>query len=333
MASTGGLIDVHVHTIPAAYRDALIRASAGNRVPPDWSAEAHVEMMDRHGIGTCITSIAASWTFIPDPAEKRDLARRCNDFAAELVARRPSRFGAFAAIPLPDVDAAVKEVRYAFENLKLDGIGLFTSYNGRNLGDPAFDPVMQALNDYEAVVFIHPTDHPSADSVRIGVHNPLLEFVFDTTRAAVNLVLSASLDRFPRIRFILSHAGGTLPFIAWRIAELGTHQMTLPQFREQYPQPLLQRHSGEVTHDLFFSRFRRFYYDTALSPGPATFGSLTAVADPSRILFGSDWPYTPKPTTANMIDSLNAPGFLSEDQRASIDRGNALPLFPRLGPS
>lgn len=330
MARAAGRIDVHFHSVPPAFRDAIIEAALGPAIrTPTWTPELSLEVMDRNGIGSAITSISVPGTHFGDDAKARSLSRRCNDYSAEIISRWPKRFGAFAAVPLPDIEGACEEIRYALDVLKLDGIGLFTNYSGKHLGDPGFDPVLEILNDRAAVTFIHPTNHPSAQAVHLGVPGFLMEYLFDTTRAAVNLVLSGAMDRFPRIRFILSHAGGTLPYIAWRVSHIAWRQLAEPPFTERFPLPLIEQNSGQVSAELVLSRIRRFWYDTALSAGRQTFGALNAVADPGRILFGSDWPYAPETMTRDSIESLGAPGFLSEAQRSAVDRGNALQLFPR----
>ena len=331
MTQAAGRIDVHFHSVPPAFRDAITEAALGPAIrTPIWTPELSMEVMDRNGIGSAITSISVPGTHFGDDAKARSLSRRCNDYSAEIISRWPKRFGAFAAVPLPDLEGTCEEIRYALDVLKLDGIGLFTSYSGKHLGDPGFDPVLEVLNDYAAVTFIHPTNHPSGQAVHLGVPGFLMEYLFDTTRAAVNLVLSGAMDRFPRIRFILSHAGGTLPYIAWRVSHIAWRQLAEPPFSERFPLPLIEQNSGQISAELVLSRIRRFWYDTALSAGRQTFGALNAVADPGRILFGSDWPYAPETMTRDSIKALGAPGFLSEAQRAGVDRGNALQLFPRL---
>jgi len=217
--------------------------------------------------------------------------------------------------------------------LKLDGIGLLASYNGVYLGDPRFDPIFEVLNQRSAVVLIHPNNHPTTKMVREGINqgigNFLIEFLFDTTRAAVNLIFSDALDRFPNIRFILCHAGGTLPYVSWRLSEIISRQMTLPPWDTQYPSAFMQRYAGRVTPELVLAQFRRFWYETALSAGPQTFGSLKCVADPARILFGSDWPYCPDDMADDMIGALADPAMLDAGQRQAVERTNALSLFPR----
>jgi predicted TIM-barrel fold metal-dependent hydrolase len=319
-------IDVHFHTVPAPFRAALARAALPNVRAPDWSAELSLAMMDRTGIETAITSVSVPGTHLGDDGQARALSRACNEDAAALMARLPGRFGAFAALPLPDVDGACREARHALEVLKLDGIGLFSSYAGRHLGDP----VLEILDAHGAVAFIHPTSHPSGETVHIGMPGFLVEYPFDTTRAAINLVFSGALDRFPRIRFILSHAGGALPFLSWRIADIAARQLALAPFTERFPAAFIRANADGFDAETVMSRFRRFWYDTALCAGPQVMGALKEVADPARILFGSDWPYAPETMTQDSIAGLETPGMLDAGQKRAIARDNAAALFPRL---
>ncbi|GAA4342517.1 amidohydrolase family protein [Pigmentiphaga soli] len=322
-------IDVHFHTVPPAFVEAIRRDGINARTP-EWSPDLALSMMDRHGIAAAVTSLSVPGTHFGDDAKARVLTRQCNDYYAQCVAGHPDRFGAFGSTSLPDVEAACADVAYALDTLKLDGMGLLTNYAGKYLGHPDFDPVLQELDRREAVVLIHPTFPPYGQAVSIGVPPFLVEYLFETTRAATSLVFSGALDRFPRIRFILSHAGGTLPYAAWRIADIAWRQLAQEEHAAKYPLPLIEQERERMSLDTVLSRLRRFWYDTALSPGAQTLGALQAVADPSRILFGSDWPYAPETMTADSIASLSAAGLLTEAQRADVERNNALQLFPRL---
>lgn len=335
MPDNAGHIDVHCHFMPPAYRAAL--ASLGPTIrTPDWTAQGAVDFLDRHGFAAAVLSLSVPGVHLGDDAAARTLARRCNEDAAAYVQRHQGRLGAFATLPIPDVEGACDEACHALDMLKLDGIGLLASYDGTYLGDAAFDPILEVLDERSAVVLVHPNNHPSTRSVRDGISkgigNFLVEFLFDTTRAALNLLYSNSLDRFPRIRFILCHAGGTLPYVAWRIAEITARQMTVPPWDTQYPSPFMDRHTGKVTPELILSQLRRFWYETALSAGPQTFGSLNAVAAPDQILFGSDWPYCPDDMTTDMTRALDTETGSDPQRHAAITRGNALRLFPRLAP-
>jgi len=332
MAKDAARIDVHCHSMTPAYRTGIANLGPIIRTP-DWTPQAHIDFMDRHGIAASVPSLSVPGTHHGDDRKARELAHRCNEEAAEFVARHPRRLGAFATLPMPDVEGACEEARYALEVLKLDGVGLLASYNGTYLGDPGFDPVCEILHRHAAVALIHPNNHPSTRTVKQGIDkgigNFLVEFLFDTTRAAINLIFSDTLDRFPNIRFILCHAGGTLPFVSWRVAEIVSRQMTLPPWDTQYPSAFMRRHAGRITPQLVLSQFKRFWYETALAAGPQTFGSLQAVADPQRILFGSDWPYCPDDMTDDMIDALNDKNMLDAKELDAIERTNALSLFAR----
>jgi predicted TIM-barrel fold metal-dependent hydrolase len=332
MTGSAGRIDVHCHSMSPAYREAISRLGPTIRTP-DWTPQGAVAFLDRHGIATAVLSLSVPGAHLGDDAKARVLARRCNEEAAAYSQQYPKRLGAFATLPIPDVHGACEEAHHALDVLKLDGIGLLASYNGLYIGDPSFDPIFEILNERSAVVLVHPNNHPSTQSVREGINkgigNFLVEFLFDTTRAALNLIFSNSLERFPKIRFILCHAGGTLPYVAWRISEITARQMTGPPWDTQYPSSFMTQHAGKVTPDLILSQMRRFWYETALSAGPQTFGSLKAVAARDQILFGSDWPYCPDDMTDDMTGALSDPTMLDAHERAAIERGNALKLFPR----
>ena len=334
MPSRDGRIDVHCHSMTPAYREAISSLGPTIRTPA-WSTQAALDFLDRHGTAVAVLSLSVPGTHHGSDAKARSLARRCNEEAAEFVGRHPTRLGAYATLPVPDVKGACEEARHALDALKLDGIGLLASYDGKYLGDPAFDPLFEVLNERAAVVLIHPNNHPSTQVVRQGISkgmgNFLVEFLFDTTRAALNLLFSDTLERFPKVRIILCHAGGTLPYVAWRVSDIVSRQMTVPPWDEQYPSPFMRRHAGRVTAQLVLDQLRRFWYETALAAGPQTFGSLKAVAAPERILFGSDWPYCPDVMTEDMLAALGDETMIDAKQRGAIERGNALQLFPRFG--
>jgi predicted TIM-barrel fold metal-dependent hydrolase len=316
-----------------AYR-AAIQAIGGIIRTPDWSPDLALGHMDRHGIGTGILSLSTPGTHLGDDAKARDLARRVNEEAASYIAARPDRFGAFATLPLPDIEGACREAEYALDELKLDGVGLLANYEGAYLGQPQFDPVLEVLNKRNAVVLVHPNNHPTTHEIKHhispGIGNFIAEFLFDTTRAAMNLIFTDALHRFPNIRFILCHSGGTLPFIAWRIAEIAARQMNGPPWDTQYPSPYMARHKFAITQDQVLADVQKFYFETALSAGRQPLATTKEIAAPDHILFGSDWPYCPDDMTDDMIEARLNSGLFEPDQQAAIDRGNALKLFPRL---
>jgi predicted TIM-barrel fold metal-dependent hydrolase len=269
--------------------------------------------MEQNGIATAMTSISAPGVYFGDDAFARDLARRCNELSARLVQDHPGRFGAFAVLPLPDVDAALEELEYALDTLRLDGVALMTSVGGKYLGDPTFEPLFDEIDRRKVVVYTHPNVPPGFDALELVFPAPLIEFVFDTTRAATNLVLSGTLERHPDIRLILSHAGGAIPYIAGRIALADDN-------------PLV---SGNIPNGAI-AALERFYYDTALSATRYALPSLKMLADPTRILFGSDYPFAPEGVMGKTIRGLEAHGGFDSAAKSAIERDNAARLFPRL---
>jgi predicted TIM-barrel fold metal-dependent hydrolase len=309
-------IDIHHHIVPPEYAKALadlgITESAG--IPfPHWSAETALDVMDRQGIKAAITSISYPGVYFGDVAFARDLARRCNEISARLISDHSQRFGAFAVLPLPDVKASLLELEYALDTLQLDGVTLLSSIGKEYLGDPSFDALHSELNRRRAVVFVHPAVPPGSDVPKLILPPSLIEFTFDTTRAAASLLFSGTLERYPDIRFILSHAGGTVPYLAWRIS-LGEW---LPEISRRVPQ-------GAITY------IKRLYYDTALSTSRYTLRSLQELIDISHILFGSDYPFLPEPAVAATISDFQSYDGFTEQDRGAIEWANALSLFPRL---
>ena len=313
-------IDNHQHIVPDFYERAVMEAGAGPTRGsfPDWSPQIAMQMMDESDIEIAITSVVPGVHFLA-PQKARDMSRRCNDFAADLCVRWPERFGAFATVPMHDAKHAVEEIDYALGTLHLDGVCLLSSYGDSYLGDEAFDPVLDALNRHAAVAFIHPFN--SAQQLPGGGHKSnlpypafMIEYPFDTTRMAAHLMFSGALERFPNIRFILSHAGGALPYLAWRMY---CCQMVSPKF-------------PKWSYEKIRAALRHFWYDTAMSAGPEMIACLLSMVGPERVVFGSDWPMVNNQGVAECVQTLSANGVLSEMQSAAIARGNSLALFPRL---
>jgi len=308
-------LDVHQHVVPYFYAKAL--ASHGGdpsgSVTPEWSPERALAFMDSQQIATGILSVSTPSVVGWDAAERRKMARRINEYAADLVARRPDRFGHFATLPLPDIDGALAEADYALGPMRADGVIVMASYAGKYLGDPAFEPLWAELDRRHAVVFEHPADAPGQPSLppAAGVPSPLADFPFQTTRTAIQLVLNGAMERYPNVRIILSHAGGFLPYASLRFAELAR------VFNPAAGSP-----------EAILDGFRRFYFDTALSSG-AALPSLSALARPGHILFGTDSPYDNGVSTA-FTAALDASDSLTADDRSAISHRNAQALFPRL---
>ncbi|MEK9645156.1 MAG: amidohydrolase family protein [Alphaproteobacteria bacterium] len=309
-------IDVHHHILPPNYVDIVGDDRIGPLIlagkTPEWTPQMSIEAMDRNGIQTALTSISAPGLWFGDSQETIDLCRHCNEYAADLSRDHPDRFGVFASLPLPDVDASLKEIEFALDELKADGIGLLTSYGDRYPGDPAFAPVFDELNRRKAVVYFHPTNAP-CNQCQPEIPAATLDFPFDTTRAVVSMLFNGTFTRCRDIKFIFSHAGGTIPFLAERVSRL----QNLPRFGEKVPDGVL-------------AELKRLYYDTALSANWLAFRSLFELVATDHVLFGSDYPFAPEATMTGSVKALQGMG-LDPDVLRGIERDNALKLMPHLG--
>ena len=314
-----GRIDVHHHQFNDRYRRALAENSYDNvgGIPaPAWNREIALDQMGANGISAAILSISAPGVHFGDDQAARALARHCNEWSATMCAEEPGRFGFFAVLPMPDVDGSLEEIAHAFDVLGADGVVLMSSHlDGSYLGDPRFDPVMAELDRRRAVVFIHPQVPTTGVAPNVGIPVFAMDFTFDTTRAAFNMVFNGTIERHPGIRFILAHAGGTVPYLAWRFGLIWAPGSELES-----------RAPKGAMHYL-----RSFWYDTALSATPQALGSLLQLVGPDRILFGSDFPFAPEAITRASVAGLTRSDLLDDAARASIDRGSALALFPRFG--
>lgn len=308
----GAKIDTHAHYVPPAYRRYLEDVGYfGGQSTPAWSPEAALEEMAILGVQTSVLSVARPGFWFGDADRAAAMARTVNEYAADLVRDQPDRFGLFAALPLPDVDRALEEVRHAFDELRCDGVILLANVDGVYLGDPRFDELMAELDRREAVVFVHPNALPATPPVP-GVPVFVADFLLDTTRAALNLIRHGVLRRYPRLKVILAHGGGFLPYASHRIASLT---------------PFVEDEA--VRRADFLEACATFYYDTALTAGPHSLPSLLAFAGEGRLLYGSDWPYAREDNSEYFTAQLDAYP-LDDAQRASVERGAAERLIPRL---
>jgi predicted TIM-barrel fold metal-dependent hydrolase len=308
-------IDVHFHYLSPEYREKMIDAVGGSPdgfAAPQWSAEAALAMMDRMNIATGMLSVSSPGVHFGNDAKARLLARSVNEFAARTMGDHRGRFGGFASLPLPDVDGALEEIGYALDTLKLDGVVMLTNFNGVYLGDKRLDPVFDELNRRTAVVFIHPTSPICWQQSALGYPRPMLEFTFDSTRAVVNLIFSGTTTRCPKVRFIVPHAGGTLPFLARRIG-------------------MFARALAGGTPVAAEEHLRKLYYDLAGSPGSNALAPLLEMTERSHILYGSDYVHTPEAVVSAHLAELLSSKLLSPDDFRAIGRNNALAMFPQLG--
>ena len=313
-ATAAGMIDVHFHLIPQFYREAVYEAGTGPAIGryPDWTPALALALMDKHWIALAMLSLGQPGVGFLPPDKAAAFGRRCNDYSAELIAQHPKRFGCFGLLPMHDIDAAIAEARYCLETLRFEGISLFASYGEKFLGDAAFDPLLHYLDSRHTVVHVHPSLHPSSKSLELPWPGFMIEYPFDTTRAAVNLLFSGALENFQNIRFILSHAGGTLPYLAWRLSVA----------------PMIDKRLKQRTREEIFAGLKRFWYDNALASGAQPFAALSRIAAPERIVFGSGWPLCNDRVVAEEVADFTAPDFLPPQTIAMIARDNALKLFP-----
>lgn len=304
-------IDVHHHYGPPTW----VAAMKGNPMlqAPNttWTPEKSLEDLDRGGGAAAVLSITNPGLYLGDKAQANRLARECNDFGAKVVQAHPTRFGLFAAMPLPDVDATLKEIEYAYDQIHADGIGFMTSFGDTWLGNPAYRPVMEELNRRNAVVFVHPTAATCCRDLNYapGVQPASMEYGTDTTRAITGVCFSGDAVRFPNIRWIWSHGGGTMPFLAGRIGGAAGN------FKQQLPNGLIPE-------------LKKFYYDLAGAANVGVVASLRQLVGPDKILFGTDFPPGGHILeTAQAIRSLN---MFSEAELKLVERDNAVRLLPRL---
>lgn len=313
-------IDVHHHVVPAFYVEAMRRGGYGDigGVPfPRWQTADLDGAFAALSAQRIILSISSPGVAVNDAGRGQELARELNEYVASLARERPGRVGGFATIPLTTSQAASAETAHALDQLGLDGVCLFSSYAGRYLGDQAFDEYMAYLDQRAAIVFLHPTLPLPRLVPDTAIDAPILEFTFETTRAIGNMLFNGVLERFPRIRFIVAHLGGTIPFVAWRL-QLFEHsaRAEFQDFRRRCPRPVREYLAG-------------LYYEVALSGGTGNLQNLLSFVPPDHILFGSDFPFAPPSLIALNSRTATDPATLGADTVAMIEYRNAERLFAR----
>lgn len=314
-----GLIDVHAHFLPASYVEAA--GLAGMAHPdgiahwPPWDVGAALDLMGSLGIATSILSVSTPGLLLGGGTDVVGLARRVNDEGAALAHAHPGRLGFFASLPLPDVGPAVDEAVRALDDLGAAGVVLMTNYDGLYLGDRRMDPLFAALDERRAVVFVHPTSPMCWECTALDRPRPLLEFFFDTTRAIVNYLLNGGRQRFPGVEVIVPHAGAALPVLADRVAG----------FVER----------GAMTVDVSAAQvvegLRSLWFDLAGHAAAQQSHAIRRLVGVDRLLYGSDYPFTPGPQVTRSLDELRRASALSADEVEQTLAHNAATLFPHFG--
>jgi predicted TIM-barrel fold metal-dependent hydrolase len=309
-----GRIDVHHHLYPPAYvKEMEAQMKATGFVARPWTPQTSLELMDKHDVATAMLSPVQRLVLdsMSDKSERaRKLVRLNNDYNAQVVRDHPTRFGIMAALPFPDIDGSLKEIAYAYDTLKTDGIALWTSYLDKWPGDKYFTPIWEELNRRKAVVFYHPAAASCCRNLipELAISG-IIEYDIDTARCAESLLVGGVPGKFPDIRFIFSHSGGALTTLAARIID-------------DYPKAIADRLPHGVEYE-----FKRFYYEVAHASKPAALDALKDIAPVSQILYGADVPLRSYELTNEGLDVYQ--GFSPKDWEA-IYRTNSEQLFPRL---
>ena len=300
-------IDVHCHFSAPGFIAAIKARNTGQLPLMNWSVARTLEDMDRDGVGTSIVSTSEPGVWFGDHEAARRLARECNEYGARLMADHPGRFGVFATLPLPDVEGALREIAYAFDTLKADGACFLSSYQGKYLGDPAFTPVMEELNRRRAVVYTHPVRAECCANLLPNGRALGITLSTETTLTIASVLFSGAAARFPDIRFIWSHGGGTMPYITGRFGVNANAK------------------TPELPNGVLYE-IQKFYYDTAQAFNEYSLPTFTKLVPLPHMLFGTDYPFARAETVTEGLTSFR---FSAPAQRA-IERDNALALFPRL---
>jgi len=316
-AGNDWIIDTHHHIYPPRYVNANLKriVEDSGALPASaytsWSPQRALEQMDKAGVRSAVVSMTSPGIWWGNTEEGRTWARECNEFGAQMAKDFPGRFGMFAAIPLPDTEGSLREIAYALDTLKLDGIGLLTSYAGKPLGDPSFAAVFDELNRRKVAVFVHPTMSCCGMGIP-GIDPPAIDFPTDTTRTLTSLAYSGTFARCPDIRFIFSHGGGTMPMIVQRIA--GSIRNFTPEQR------------AKILPNGAEAEFKRHHYDIAsVALNPAGMAAVFKLIPLDRLLYGSDAPFGSTTAIAERLAKFE----LSAADITAIRHDNALRLFPR----
>lgn len=307
MAGNGmaqNIIDVHCHNILPFYMKALEQheATLDEGFPlPAWTVDAHLRFMAEARIGCSVLTMPAPQPYFGDTEECRQTIRRYNEYCAKLKAKHPGKFRFCASLPLPDVDAAIAEAVYALDSLGADGVKLATNSRGQYLGDKDLDPLMQVLDERNAVIILHPHKPvPVNEKLMAALPLAAYEYPAETTRAILNMLVRNVLVRYPHVKVVVPHCGSFLP-------------LAIPRMKALLPALQAKRMVGEVD---VAANLSRLYYDLAGAASPAIIRSMLTITSPDHILYGSDYPYQPAEVLTGNLRRLERE--LSEDKELSV---------------
>jgi 6-methylsalicylate decarboxylase len=316
----GQRIDVHTHAlsedVAAAVAARGFKPTGGYKISVKWTPDAALAYMDRHSIAAQVVSMPMAFAGLDDDsAFGIRVCRSINETNAQLIAKYPDRFGAFASLPADGPDEALTELAHALDELALDGVVLTSNVAGHYFGDPFLEPVLAELERRQVPVFVHPVDSPCIEVLGFGRPSSIVEFPFDTARNITNGLYTGLFQRHPGLRLILAHCGGALPTLGWRIGE---HTV---MGRGPHDAGIDPAHVAEV--------LRGLYYETALAGSRNSLLPTLEVTTADHILFGTDWPAAPESTVVHNIANLTSLAGLTPGQLRGVERDNALRLFPR----
>jgi predicted TIM-barrel fold metal-dependent hydrolase len=303
-------IDVHHHISPPTWLDAVKSMKRANPPMANWSIQKSLDDMVKGGIATAMTSPTTPQLTGLDRATAAKIARESNEYAKRLEAEHPGRFGTFAMLPLPHIEESLNEIAYAFDTLKVDGVGCMTSYGDKWLGYAEFEPVWEELNRRKATVYTHPTGANCCVNLVRGIDEAYIEYGTDTARSIFSVIFSGTAQKYKNINWIWSHGGGSLTAFAERF---------LVQAINRPP------YAGKFTRSSVEAEIQRFFYDTAQVSNPVTLAALVQLVPISQIVYGTDFPYR---TAEEHTRGVTA--FFKGNDLKRIDRENAQQLFPRL---
>jgi 6-methylsalicylate decarboxylase len=309
-------VDLHNHVIPDFYWEASNEGgeAAGGITPPPWSLDGMVAYMDEAGVDIAVPSISTPGVHLGDDAAAAELARRCNEYLADLDRQYPGRFGGWASLPVPAIDEALVELEYAMDTLGLEGVSLMSNVHGKYLGEPIYDELFAEMNRRGTVVFVHPNDSPDGTSHRLAPPESLLDYPVDSARAISQLLYTNTLARFPEIKFIFSHGGGVAPYLATRFGVVDAMEVV----------------PGGEERGTAADAFKRLYWDTAIAWSDDHLRTLRNVAGLDRVVFGTDYPYPRNDLTIGGRHSLDTTEAIDGSEREAIFSGNAAAILPRV---